>query len=160
MVYCTDSYAEVIKNITENINNRAAQFCCGFPGETEEDFEETLDLVRRVGYDSAFTFLYSIRTGTPAAKADNQIPEDIKHERFNRLVEIVNESSAYKNSCYRGKVKEVLVDGISRSKEGVYEGRTDEFKLVNFKGSPEITGRIVPVKITDSNTFSLLGEIE
>lgn len=160
--YTKEAYLELVEKLRKAVPDIAisTDIIVGFPGETEEDFEETLDLVRRVGYDSAFTFLYSIRTGTPAAKADNQIPEDIKHERFNRLVEIVNESSAYKNSCYRGKIKEVLVDGISRSKEGVYEGRTDEFKLVNFKGSPEITGRIVPVKITDSNTFSLLGEIE
>lgn len=160
--YTKEAYIELVEKLRKAVPDIAisTDIIVGFPGETEEDFQETLDLVRKVGYASAFTFLYSVRTGTPAARAKNQVPEDIKHERFNRLVEIVNESSAYKNSCYRGKIKKVLVDGISRSKEGVYEGRTDEFKLVNFKGTPDITGRIVPVKITDSNTFSLLGEIE
>lgn len=119
-----------------------------------------MDLARRVGYDSAFTFLYSIRQGTPAARAEDQIPEEIKHERFNRLVEVVNESSAEKNRSYRGKTKMVLVDGISRSKEGTCEGRTDEFKLVNFEGNPGLAGSIIAVKITDSNTFSLSGERE
>lgn len=131
----------------------------GFPGETDEDFEDTLDLARRVKYDSAFTFLYSIREGTPAATREDQIPETIKHERFNRLVDIINESSAEKNAAYVGKTVDVLTDGISRSKDDTYEGRTDGFKLVNFTAEGDITGRLVTVKITGANTFSLVGKI-
>ena len=160
--YTREAYLELVRKLREAVPDIAisTDIIVGFPGETEEDFEDTLDLARCVGYDSAFTFLYSIRQGTPAARAEDQIPEEIKHERFNRLVEVVNESSAEKNRSYRGKTKMVLVDGISRSKEGTCEGRTDEFKLVNFEGNPGLAGSIIAVKITDSNTFSLSGERE
>ena len=131
----------------------------GFPGETEKDFEDTLDLAERVGYDSAFTFLYSMREGTPAAKSPDQIPEDIKHSRFNRLVDVINKSAASKNAGYIGSVKEVLVDGKSRNGSSAWEGRTDSFKLVNFHGRDGLEGKLVNVRITGANTFSLTGEI-
>ncbi len=131
----------------------------GFPGETEKDFEDTLDLAERVGYDSAFTFLYSMREGTPAAKSPDQIPEDIKHNRFNRLVDVINKSAASKNAGYIGSVKEVLVDGRSRNGSSAWEGRTDSFKLVNFHGRDGLEGKLVNVRITGANTFSLTGEI-
>ena len=131
----------------------------GFPGETEKDFEDTLDLAERVGYDSAFTFLYSMREGTPAAKSPDQIPEDIKHSRFNRLVDVINKSAASKNAGYIGSVKEVLVDGRSRNGSSAWEGRTDSFKLVNFHGRDGLEGKLVKVRITGANTFSLTGEI-
>ena len=131
----------------------------GFPGETEKDFEDTLDLAERVAYDSAFTFLYSIREGTPAAKSPDQIPEDIKHSRFNRLVDVINKSAASKNAGYIGSVKEVLVDGRSRNGSSAWEGRTDSFKLVNFHGRDGLEGKLVNVRITGANTFSLTGEI-
>lgn len=131
----------------------------GFPGETEKDFEDTLDLAERVGYDSAFTFLYSMREGTPAAKSPDQIPEDIKHSRFNRLVDVINNSAASKNAGYIGSVKEVLVDGRSRNGSSAWEGRTDSFKLVNFHGRDGLEGKLVNVRITGANTFSLTGEI-
>jgi len=131
----------------------------GFPGETEEDFEETLDLVRQVEYDSAFTFLYSIRKGTPAEKYEDQIPEDVKHERFNRLVDLINSISAEKNAAYVGRVEKVLVEGPSKTNSKTYTGRTDGFKLVNFQGTPEMVGQIVDVKITEGKTFSLEGQV-
>ena len=131
----------------------------GFPGESEEDFEETLSLCREVRYDSAFTFLYSVREGTPAAKYDNQIPEDVKHERFNRLVDVINGISAEKNAEYVGKTEKVLVDGPSKTNSKTYGGRTETFKLVNFRGTPEMIGKVVKVRITASNTFSLQGEV-
>lgn len=131
----------------------------GFPGETEKDFEDTLDLAERVGYDSAFTFLYSMREGTPAAKSPDQIPEYIKHNRFNRLVDVINKSAASKNAGYIGSVKEVLVDGRSRNGSSAWEGRTDSFKLVNFHGRDGLEGKLVNVRITGANTFSLTGEI-
>ncbi|MBQ6622582.1 MAG: tRNA (N6-isopentenyl adenosine(37)-C2)-methylthiotransferase MiaB [Mogibacterium sp.] len=131
----------------------------GFPGETEEDFEETLSLVNEVQYDSAFTFLYSPRKGTPAAGFKDQIPEAVKHERFNRLVEAINDSSVRKNKAYEGRVVEVLVDGRSRKDADRYEGRTDSFKLVNFSSPADVTGELVRVRITAARTFSLEGEI-
>lgn len=131
----------------------------GFPGETEEDFQETLDLVRRVRYDSAFTFLYSIRKGTPAEKFEEQIPEEIKHQRFNRLVDLVNSISAEKNAEYKDTVQKVLVEGPSKTGSRTFAGRTDGFKLVNFRGEASMTGTLVDVKITKSGTFSLEGEV-
>ena len=131
----------------------------GFPGETEEDFEETLNLARTVRYDSAFTFLYSIRKGTPAEKYEDQIPEDVKHARFNRLVEQINTISAEKNAAYVGTVQQVLVEGPSKTGSRTFAGRTDGFKLVNFRGDASMIGKIIDVKITKSNTFSLEGEV-
>ena len=131
----------------------------GFPGETEEDFLDTLSLVREVEYDSAFTFIYSPRVGTPAAKYDNQIPENVKHERFDRLVEEVNRCSAKKNSEYLGRIVDVMVDGPSKNDAGAWSGRTDTFKLVNFKSEEPLTeGQMVSVRITETKTFSLDGE--
>lgn len=132
----------------------------GFPGETEEEFEDTLRLVEEVEFDSAFTFLYSIRKGTPAETFDDQVPEEAKHERFNRLVERVNRISATKNATKVGCVEDVLVEGASKSNDRVYTGRTGGFKLVNFKGPEGLNGQIVSVRITASNTFSLTGVVE
>lgn len=131
----------------------------GFPGETEEQFKETLSLVEEVRYDSAFTFLYSVRRGTPAADFKDQIPEDVKHERFNRLVELVDRISAEKNKAYEGRIERVLVEGRSKRNVNALSGRTDGFKLVNFKGDESRIGRFVNVKITEGKTFSLEGEI-
>ena len=131
----------------------------GFPGETEEDFLDTLSLVREVEYDSAFTFIYSPRVGTPAAKYDDQIPEKIKHDRFDRLVEDGNRCSAKKNSEYLGRIVTVLVDGPSKNDTGAWSGRTDTFKLVNFTSEEPLTeGQMVSVRITETKTFSLDGE--
>ena len=133
----------------------------GFPGETEEDFEETLDIARKVGYDSAFTFIYSPREGTPAAKFEDQIPDEVCHERFDRLVDVMNEISLRKNMEYKGKICEVIAEGVSRNDDTVISGRTDGFKLVNFTSerSPEqLMGRKVKVRITETKTFSLEGQ--
>ena len=136
----------------------------GFPGETDEDFEDTLDIARKVEYDSAFTFIYSPREGTPAAKFTDQIPDEVCHERFDRLVNVMNEISLKKNLAYKGRVCEVIAEGVSRSDDNVLAGRTDGFKLVNFTSekSPELLmGRKVLVEITESKTFSLEGrEVE
>lgn len=132
----------------------------GFPGETEEDFEETLDLCRKVGFDSAFTFIYSIRKGTPAEKYEDQIPEEVKHRRFARLVDVINESAAAKNKAMEGKICDVLVEGPAKhGKEEMMCGRTDGFKLVDFPAGEELTGKIVKVRITEGKTFSLRGEL-
>lgn len=159
--YTREAYLELVKKLraVDPEMSISTDIIVGFPGETEEEFEETLSLCEEVRYDSAFTFLYSIRTGTPAAEYENQIPEDVKHERFNRLVEVINRISAEKNARYVGKVVRVLVDGPSKTNSRTYGGRTDTFKLVNFRGTPEMTGKLVNVKITASNTFSLEGEV-
>lgn len=132
----------------------------GFPGESEEDFEKTLEIARMVRYDSAFTFIYSPREGTPAAKFEDQIPDDICHERFNRLVELMDSISLEKNIKYKDEIVDVLTDGVSKTSDNTYSGRTDGFKLVNFtsdKSEDEIIGQIVRVKIDETKTFSLEG---
>ena len=159
--YTGQSYLELVDKLRRACTDIAisSDLIVGFPGETEADFEDTLNLVGRVGYDSAFTFLYSVRQGTPAAAREDQVPEEVKHERFNRLVEEINSSSAEKNKAYVGRVEKVLVDGVSRNRDNAYEGRTDSFKLVNFEGPEGLEGQIVPVRITGANTFSLVGQL-
>lgn len=159
--YNRQRYMEIVEKLRATCPDLSisTDIIVGFPGETEEDFLDTLSLVREVEYDSAFTFIYSPRVGTPAAKYDEQIPENIKHERFDRLVEEVNRCSAKKNSEYLGKIVTVMVDGPSKNDAGAWSGRTDTFKLVNFTSEEPLTeGQMVSVRITETKTFSLDGE--
>ena len=158
--YDKEKYLRLVEKLRETVTGitMSTDIIVGFPGETEEDFEETLDLVRKVRYDSAFTFLYSVRKGTPAETYENQIPEDVKHQRFNRLVDLVNQISAEKNATYVGTMQKVLVEGPSKTNSRTFTGRTDGFKLVNFRGDASMNGKIIDVKITKSSTFSLEGE--
>ncbi len=131
----------------------------GFPGETEEDFENTLDLVERIGYDNSFTFIYSIRKGTPAAEMENQIPEDVKHMRFNRLLKILHRGIKERNLELKDRVVEVLVEGVSKNDESILMGRTRTNKVVNFDGPRDLIGELCNVKITKPRNFSLYGEL-
>ncbi|SJZ34126.1 tRNA (N6-isopentenyl adenosine(37)-C2)-methylthiotransferase MiaB [Garciella nitratireducens] len=157
--YTKESYLELIKKLKETIPGIAitTDIIVGFPGENQDDFKDTLDIVRKVKFDSAFTFLYSIRKGTPAAKMENQIPDDIKHERFNRLLELQQSISREKNALLKNEVVEVLVDGTSKNDEEKMCGRTRTNKLVNFIGDKNLIGEFVQVKITDPHTWSLNG---
>lgn len=159
--YNKQYYLDMVKKIKSNIPNVSitTDIIIGFPGETEEDFLDTLDLVNEVEYDSAFTFIYSRRNHTPADKMDNQIPDDVKHDRFNRLVEAVNKSVAKKNKECEGKILEVLVEGPSKNDEAKLTGRTRNGKLVNFAGSTDLIGKLVSVKIVKAQSFSLIGEL-
>ncbi|MCY6356665.1 tRNA (N6-isopentenyl adenosine(37)-C2)-methylthiotransferase MiaB [Clostridium sp. ZS2-4] len=159
--YSREDYLTLAKRLREAMPDISisTDIIVGFPGETEEDFEDTLTIVKEVEFDSAFTFIYSIREGTPAAKFEEQVPDDIKHERFNRLVEVVNEISAKKNKVYDGKVVEVLVEGTSKNDETKLMGRTRNGRLVNFTGDKDSIGKLVNVKITKAQSFSLTGEI-
>ncbi len=160
--YTREDYLEIVRKLREVDPDIAisTDIIVGFPGETEEEFEETLTLCEEVRYDSAFTFLYSVRKGTPAEKFENQIPEEIKHERFNRLVDVINRISAEKNAEYVGRIEKVLVDGPSKNNSKTYGGRTESFKLVNFRGTPDVIGQVIDVLITGANTFSLEGEVK
>jgi len=129
----------------------------GFPGETEEDFQDTMDVVDKVGYDQAYMFMYSIREGTRAAKMENQIPEKIKKERFHRLLTLQNKKSLEKNKAMLGKVYEVLVEGLGE--KGRLTARNRGNKVINFTGDPSLTGDFVKVKVIDYNTWSLYGEL-
>ena len=160
--YTREDYLEIVRKLREVDPDIAisTDIIVGFPGETEEEFEETLTLCEEVRYDSAFTFLYSVRKGTPAEKFENQIPEEIKHERFNRLVDVINRISAEKNAEYVGRIEKVLVDGPSKNNSKTYGGRTESFKLVNFRGTPDMIGQVIDALITGANTFSLEGEVK
>ena len=131
----------------------------GFPGETEEDFEDTLDLVKRVRYDSAFTFLYSIREGTPAATWEDQVPEEVKHERFNRLIDVIHDIQEEQMKEYQDKIIPVLVEGSSKTDEHMLTGKDERLKTVDFPGDPSLIGKIIPVRIVKAQTFSLYGEV-
>jgi len=158
--YTREDYLNLIRKIKKEIPDVAisTDIIVGFPGETEEDFEETLSLVKEVEFDSAFTFIYSRRKYTPADKMEDQIDDAVKHERFNRLIEVINEASAKKNKEYEGKVVEVLVEGESKNDSTRLMGRTRTGKLVNFAGDKESIGSLVNVKITKAQSFSLNGE--
>ena len=131
----------------------------GFPGETEEDFLETLDVVEQAQYDLAFTFLYSKRQGTSADKREDHVPDEVKKERFNRLLEVVNGAAANQSEKYLGEISEVLVEGKSRKNEQVLTGRNRQNKTVNFIGDESLIGQLVKVKIVDAKSFSLTGEL-
>ena len=130
----------------------------GFPGETEEDFEDTLSLVKEVGYSSAFTFQYSKRTGTLAATFEDQVPEEVMTERFNRLLETVKESSGC-NDDLAGKTMDVLVEGKNEKLEGYLSGRLSNNMLVHFKGDEDLIGKIIDVHIDESKGFYYFGTI-
>ncbi|MDR3304677.1 MAG: tRNA (N6-isopentenyl adenosine(37)-C2)-methylthiotransferase MiaB [Clostridiales Family XIII bacterium] len=134
-------------------------FIVGFPGETEEDFSDTMALIRRVRFDSAFTFLFSPRTGTPAADDPDQVPEAVKHERFDRMAACLNEITLEKNKAYLGRTENILIEGPAKSGRDMLAGRTFGGKLVNVKAPRELAGAIVPVRIVGVNTFSFVGEI-
>ena len=159
--YSREHYLELVRKLREAVPDItiSTDIIVGFPGETEEDFEQTLELVKEVEYDSAFTFLYSKRKGTPAAEYDDQIPEDVKHRRFDRLVDALNAISLRRNQAYIGRVEKILVDGASRKDPGILSGRTDGFKLVDFPGGEELIGSVVEVEITEGRTFSLRGKL-
>jgi len=159
--YTKEQYLHLIEKLREAVPDIAitTDIIVGFPGETEEDFSETLDLVQTAQFDSAFTFLYSIRKGTPAASFIDQISESVKHERFNRLVELMNGITAQINKSYEKTVQKVLVEGTSKTDKTTYTGRTDSLKIVNFKGSNALIGKIADVRITEGKTFSLTGEV-
>ena len=130
----------------------------GFPGETDEDFEETLDVVRKARYDSAFTFIYSKRSGTPAAKMENQVPEDVVKDRFDRMLQVLNPIVHEVTEEQVGKVLPVLVEEVSKHDENILTGRTEQNTLVHFSGGKDLIGQMVPVKIIENKTFYVIGE--
>ena len=159
--YTKEYYLDLIKKIKEEIPGvtLTTDIIVGFPGETEEDFQETLELVKEVGYSSAFTFIYSRRNNTPADMMLNQVSEEDKHHRFNRLVAAVNERVIAQNKAEEGNILEVLVEGNSKNDAEKLTGRTRTGRLVNFTGENVNVGELVNVKITRAQNFSLIGEV-
>ena len=131
----------------------------GYPNETEEQFEETLSLYREVGFEMAYTYIYSPREGTPAAKMKDNVPMEVKKDRLQRLNAVVNELSYEALKPYAGQVVEVLVEGESKRNPDVLAGYTRKNKLVNFKGPKSAIGQLVMVKITDVKSWSMNGEL-
>lgn len=159
--YDREKYMSLIKKIKEEIPECSitTDIIVGFPGETEENFLDTLNLCKEVGYDSAFTFIYSRRNHTPADRMEDQVPDDVKHERFNRLVDVINKGVINGNKVYEGRTVEVLVEGPSKNDETKLMGRTRNGRLVNFPGDVSMVGKLVNVHINRAQPFSLLGEI-
>lgn len=157
--YTKESYLELFDKL-KTIPNVAitTDIIVGFPNETEEDFNDTLDVVEKCKYDSAFTFIFSPREGTPAAKMEDNISLDVKNNRLYRLNDLVNVYAALNNQKYLNKEVEVLIEGLS-NKDGYLMGYTDTMKLTNVKADKKYIGQIVKVKITDVKTWSLTGEI-
>lgn len=159
--YTKESYLILFKKIKEKIPNCSVttDIIVAFPGETEEDFQDTLDVVNECKYDSAFTFIFSPRVGTPAARMENNLSEEVKSERLQRLNELVNKYSKEANDRYLGKIVPVLLEGVSEKDDECLMGYTDTMKLVNVKCDKKLIGNIVDVKITDVKTWSMDGEI-
>lgn len=131
----------------------------GFPGETDEEFEDTLDLIRSVRYDNVYSFLYSKREGTVAAGFDDPYSHEEKQKRFEKLLEVQNEIALTLNQAYEGKIYDVLVEGRSKTNPDVMMGRTDTNKIINFPGNETMVGQLIPVKVKTAHTWSLNGEI-
>jgi len=158
--YTREQYLDLVARIRRAIPDVSltTDIIVGFPGETEEQFEDTLSLVREVQYDSAFTFIYSPREGTPAANMADDVPMEVKKERLMRLNELLADIALKKNEQLRGQVVEVLVDGQSKTNPDMLSGRTRTNKLVHFRGDHSLIGQFVQVKITEPKTYFLNGE--
>ena len=158
--YTKEEYIELFKKIKEYIPGCAitTDIIVGFPGETKEDFQDTLDVVNELKYDLAYTFIYSPREGTPAAIMKDDTTEEEKKERLQQLNELINKYANLNNQKYLNKVVDILIEGPAE-KEDRLMGYTDTMKLVNVKGSADNIGKIVKVRITDVKTWSMDGEI-
>ena len=162
-VYRKDAYRSLVERIRAAVPDASltTDLIVGFPGETEEDFGELLDFLREIRYDAAYTFLYSKRSGTPAATMEAQVEDSVKKERLHRLMEVQNEISLEKNAALKGTVQEVLAEGTSRTDEDVWTGRTGTNKIVLWrKKGQETEGDIVRVRITQPQTWVLKGELQ
>ena len=157
--YSRERYLALVERIRAAIPGIAltTDIIVGFPGETDAEFEQTLELVDEVGYDHAFTFVYSPRRGTDAARMDDQVPEPVKKERIQRLVDRVQHHAAARNAALVGSVQEVLVEGPSRTDAAVLRGRTRTNKAVNFGGDAP-AGALVDVRISASTSQTLAGD--
>ena len=160
-VYTVESYRALVQRIRAAIPEVAltTDMIVGFPGETEEDFQATLDFVREMRYDSAYTFIYSPRSGTPAANMPDQVPEAVKHERLNKLMAVQNQISLEINEGLMGRELEIMVEGPSKNREDIWAGRTRTNKIVLFQHGGEQPGEFRQVRITHPQTWVLKGEL-
>ncbi len=159
--YTKEQYLELVEKMKQSIPNLtlSTDIIVGFPGETEKDFEDTLDVVQKVNYEQVYMFIYSRRVGTPGDKMENQIPEETKHKRFDKLKELVENQIAEKNKQYVGSIQEILIEGKSKTNETMLTGRTDSNKVVVLEGSNDLVGQVVSLKIVSEHMWYLKGEI-
>ena len=159
--YTKEQYLALVEKMKAKIPNLtlSTDIIVGFAGETEEDFEDTLDVVRKVCFEQVYMFIYSRRVGTPGDKMLNQIPDEIKHKRFDRLKQLVEIQIDQNNKKYIGTKQKVLVEGKSKTNDKILTGRTETNKVVNFEGSDELIGNIVELKIISEHMWYLKGEV-
>ena len=159
--YTKEQYLKLVEKMKAKIPNLtlSTDIIVGFAGETEEDFEDTLDVVRKVCFEQVYMFIYSRRVGTPGDKMENQVPEEIKHARFDRLKELVESQIAENNQKYVGTLQRVLVEGPSKNNPDLLTGRTDSNKVVIFEGTPDLKDKIIDLKIVSEHMWYLKGEI-
>ncbi|MBR3538231.1 MAG: MiaB/RimO family radical SAM methylthiotransferase, partial [Eubacterium sp.] len=159
--YTKESYLELVEKIRTALPDVSltTDIMVGFPGETEEDIDDTIDVVRRAAFDQAFTFIYSPRTGTPAA-AMEQLPEDVVKARFQRLLDVVNEVAHRRCGRFEGTVKQLLVEEENDQIPGYLTGRTEENLLVHFPGDTSLIGQYIPVLLKESKGFYYIGEAD
>lgn len=158
--YTKESYLELVRKLRAAMPGitLSTDIIVGFPGETEEDFQETLDVIRQARYSTAFTFIYSKRTGTPAATMENQVPEDVVKERFDRMLNVLNPIVHEVHEEQVGKTMPVFAEEVSKQDPAILTGRADNYMLVHFPGTQDLIGKTVPVKIKENKTFYLIGE--
>ena len=156
-----EQYLELAQKIKKEIPDVvfSTDIIVGFPGETEQDFEDTLDVVRKINYEQVYMFIYSRRVGTPGDKMENQVPEEIKHKRFNRLKALVEEQTENNSEKYVGTKQKILVEGISKSNDEMLTGRTETNKVVVFDGERNLIGKVIEVQIVRNAIWYLQGEV-
>ena len=158
--YTKEQYLELISKIQKEVPDAviSTDIIVGFPGETEEDFEDTLDVARKVNFEQIFMFIYSRRVGTIADKMEDQIEEEIKHKRFDRLKALYEENIQKNNEKYVGTSQKILVEGFSKTNENTLTGRTDTNKVVIFEGPEDLIGQIINIKIISEHKWYLRGK--
>lgn len=158
--YTKEQYLQLVDKMKSNIPNLtlSTDIIVGFPGETDEEFEDTLDVVKKVKFEQVYMFIYSRRVGTPGDKMENQIPDELKHKRFNKLKILVESQIAENNQKYLGSMQKVLVEGESKNNSDLLTGRTDSNKVVIFEGEKELIGKIIELKIISEHIWYLKGE--
>ena len=159
--YTKEQYLSLVEKMREKIPNAkfTTDIIVGFPGETKEDFEDTLDVVEKVKFEQVFMFIYSRRVGTPADKMENQIEEEIKHERFDRLKRLVESQIEENNKKYIGTIQKVIVEGTSKNNKEMLTGRTDSNKVVIFEGESKLIGTVQNLEIISEHMWYLKGKI-
>ena len=159
--YTKEQYLNLVEKMKLKIPNLtlSTDIIVGFPGETDEEFEDTLDVVKRVKFEQVYMFIYSRRVGTPGDKMENQIPEDIKHKRFDKLKTLVESQIVENNQKYIGTVQKVLVEGTSKNNKNMLTGRTDSNKVVIFEGDTSLINEIIDLEIVSEHIWYLKGKI-